>query len=812
MKIDFKNINSFKITFKSNRHAGSKTTTKNFEGDFLNILSENNKFFVHKAKTPKPVKSDELDKKLEEISKNPNYQNSPIGKIGLDLILRNIKSENELRLLLRALNDDKFKNNDGFINHLWITFNLIHNAFVLEDKELKRIFSVMDTVSEDEKLYKNDTLMTNLPVIILSVSKEEDFSVLKRILAEERFYNNERFLYDFRKQLSDKGNKVNSKNILKLMDREDILPQQYSLLYDSVKNTEKIAEFNKAIGFDTAQQILPKDIKILLDFIPYVNLTSADNFTNEEKTELLNKIIKSNTDLFLLSDNTRKHFPILPKNQSEYCALVSGLASSIKSYKPFNSNTTDRIYNSLFSILDKTSSLDKKENLEEDIDFLSENFPVLKDKKEADNFIKSVHAITKSPLFKDLNKEDKKILLLTSMFYNSSTSPSDAYYNLKATGLEDSELNKIFILLKNKNWTDNLFSNLTDETIKIISYNFRFDNVFDLACILSYDKFKLLNSKGKLINMFIKRIKDNIVKLNETQPLLPVTKFPSADRINEVITKVNEDGSTNIKGIYKDKDGLIIINYNEVENKTWEKIGFKRGTISRGIKTKDWLGNNINTGNIKFFVHGLDENEQLANFEAFNLPSSDALLSVSYAERPESKYTFYRPQGIILDVENENIHTGLDTDMHTGFKKTLEERIYSVLSYRTYTPFMLQEDSQLSKKEYSNLVQKYQNKQFSDIYPVKLRNELIKLFASHHPFIPMPSQIEHNEFLITNPKPPMAVFACTLEKNEKIDNPVDFLNKDKKEFDFSFDYVSKRTDFLRKYALSHNIPFVIFGE
>ena len=124
---------------------------------------------------------------------------------------------------------------------------------------------------------------------------------------------------------------------------------------------------------------------------------------------------------------------------------------------------------------------------------------------------------------------------------------------------------------------------------------------------------------------------------------------------------------------------MIVIKYNEVENETWEKIGFPQGTISKNITSTIESRNNyevsskeINTGNIKFFIHGLEFQEQLRNFDVFALPDSDALLSVRYAERPESKYLFFRTQGVILNVDTQYVHGGGETDSGSGIKKKLD--------------------------------------------------------------------------------------------------------------------------------------------
>ena len=52
---------------------------------------------------------------------------------------------------------------------------------------------------------------------------------------------------------------------------------------------------------------------------------------------------------------------------------------------------------------------------------------------------------------------------------------------------------------------------------------------------------------------------------------------------NSVYTRLGEftfDG----EGVYKDKDGLVIIKFNEVED--WEAIGFPKGSISHGVEIK----------------------------------------------------------------------------------------------------------------------------------------------------------------------------------------------------------------------------------
>ena len=49
-------------------------------------------------------------------------------------------------------------------------------------------------------------------------------------------------------------------------------------------------------------------------------------------------------------------------------------------------------------------------------------------------------------------------------------------------------------------------------------------------------------------------------------------------------------------------------------------IGFPKGSISTGINTTTNNNKKIDTGNIKFFVHGLDESTNLSNIGIVDLP------------------------------------------------------------------------------------------------------------------------------------------------------------------------------------------------
>ena len=296
----------------------------------------------------------------------------------------------------------------------------------------------------------------------------------------------------------------------------------------------------------------------------------------------------------------------------------------------------------------------------------------------------------------------------------------------------------------------------------------------------------------------------------KSQPILPTTQIPTASRINSAITHVNADGSTNIKGVYKDKDGLVIIKFNEVED--WEAIGFAPGSTSRGIKTTLFDGKEVDTGNIKFIVHGLDYENQLAKFDAFSLVDSDALLSVSYAERPETKFRFFRPQGVILDVDTKYIHGGGNTDAGSGCGKNIDEFKTNYIfggereADRLYISNLIKEATGMDDEAYMAFQKQYANKSFSEIQPQELREKIIKIFASINSNTRKGNRA-YNEMYISNPNRVSGVFVYPQETNREIGNPVEFLHSES-----SADNVNGRTSFLRRYAIERNIPLILFGD
>ena len=414
---------------------------------------------------------------------------------------------------------------------------------------------------------------------------------------------------------------------------------------------------------------------------------------------------------------------------------------------------------------------------------------------------------------------------------------------------------KLYTLIKHHEWLEYVNTSKNEgelaKRLQSVAFDLQYENLFDMTLMFTHADLRAVKaddtfhdttvgktrialdgtvrSYGESADVYAKRIQNYIQELQKSQPLLPVTKIPTASRISDAITVVRPDGSTNIKGIYKDIDGLIIIKYNEVDD--WEAIGFPKGSISRGIEAKkginygdEKLNEDVNTGNIKFFAHGLDYENQLAKFDAFSLVDSDVLLSISYAERPESKYRFFRPQGVLLDFDTKHVHGGGNSDSGSGRKKNIADFKKDYIfgnkreTDRRYVSDLIKNATGMKDAEYIKFIKTNENKPLSEIEPIELREAIIRAFASINSNTRKGAR-EYNEMYGSNPKEVMAVFAYSVDYTEKLGNPLGFLNRTTINPNERHSLgnapaksVSERTEFLRRYALEHDIPFVIFGD
>ena len=198
-------------------------------------------------------------------------------------------------------------------------------------------------------------------------------------------------------------------------------------------------------------------------------------------------------------------------------------------------------------------------------------------------------------------------------------------------------------------------------------------------------------------------------------------------------------------------------------------------------------------------------------------------LTAVYAERPESKFRFFRTQGVILDVNSKYIHGGGNSDSGSGYGKDINEFKNNYIfggyrrSDRTYVSDLIKKTTGMSDEQYIKFVEENKDKSLPEIEPVELREKLIKAFATINSNT-RKGKRSYNEMYISNPNEVMGVFAYSTDYENSLGNPIDFLNKTTIDNEYRLWHddkmksVKDRTEFLRQYALERNLPFIVFGD
>ena len=828
----FLNKNNIQIAKKLKKINQQHNLSEIFDINLLLLLSQSKDFacsinhILDNNKIDKVLTNNKIMDLISNLADNEQEETAIKILNKCSELINDKKYENNTDLLITIVCKELMNNNDCIKYMTWITekisLDFLHLCQVQSTNEIsregKKQFLEELIASENGKFDIADEIKTIFPII---PTKKEDYCKLLPDIVNSMKINTPVLLEkDFDKTL------INLGEILYNISDEEFknitITQQYSkdkFISDVLEKTKglpklEVQKIYNYFGFEIYQND-KSEIGYSISGYPMNNTKALSEINNNETISVIEKL--------------RENIINYTKNNQITC----------------NNKSLEHSINNLMKILPELrTSIGCKQHGET---IIPDNGSKIQIGHQFDIFkhsLKVMQCIVKNPQYQKLNNSDKKIMLLASLFhdiakkegekdYNHAVNSSlDAYFITKKFNLNEEEKIKLYTLIKNHEWNSSINSALNEAELKRMqksaAYELRYENIFYMALIFAHADLKGVNdyfhdeksytgmSYGEFTDFHAKKIKEYINELKESQPLLPITQIPSAKTIESAITKVNTDGSTNIQGVYKDKDGLIILQYNKLRNEDLEEIGFPKGSLISGIKAKTSSGEDVNTGNIKFFVHGLDYNHQLAKFNAFSLINSEVLLSVSYAERPESKYTFFKEQGVILDCDTAFIHGGNDSDVCSGsnkFVKDFKEHFIlgeKIEESRTFLSDLIKKTLKMGNDDYIEFVKNNKNKSLQEIEPKEYREKLIQAFCKIKS-----SEIEetkdYNEIYISNPKPPMAVFAYAKNYDEKVLNPVKFLNRTQK-IGNETKSVRERTEFLREYAIKNNIPFVVFGD
>jgi len=837
-------LEAFALIYKELRHnCPGILKLSSYRNHFLKKVTKDNYEVARIFIRQQDPSDDEYDKVVDQLMPTINENNSKLATLLYS------KAQGKRINILAAIRSTKTKEDET----LKLNF---YNKYLLQDKNITEsaIANYLTFINEDNHKIIEDLMQTpNFPkneaskaLQFLSGKTEELF--IKSYKNQEKIgITNEQILFlmmtgsDYSK-LEELANSLNPDEISKIPKKD--LP--IALMFASICHAQNLDSLSE------------KEKKEILDILL--------NYNDPEETYIPLNPTGNN----IVSDYTKSLIPLIPTNKAEYNKLLNELITSINSKKAVLSKEQVQAYkNSLLNISTNLAKLqdrefaeieikfDKKANsfiveknkeLEKDLNILAESTPEIismtgRIQHGAHDFdllkhtLKVIQKIAQNNNFSSLSQEDKELLLFGALSHDIAkkenqvderhpfNSAKIGYSILQRFNFEKEFEDKFYSLILTHEWLKNINTKETQEEIQEelhkTAYGFRFDSSFELAKIFTRADLSATKKDDSFLtrfeNAFTKysgKIDELIYGLDKNQIILPVTQFPKSTRINEAITQVNKDGSTNLKGIYKNKDGLIIVKYNEVENETWEKIGFNKGTVSKGINFQ-YNGQNINTGNIKFLIHGLRYDDQLTKIDAFSDIDSTALLSTSYATRVEEKHNFYRPQGVILNASTKQIHGAYREDAGSGCGKSIDEFIkYYAFDknkeeVRSLIPNIIKEGLNLSDDEYIEFTRINRNKPLSEIEPKEIRDRAIKLFTTLNmdtDFNIWNQEKEYNEIFISNPQI-MAVYVC----GDKIqdDNPIDYIDNATNDYD-EYKMQDIKLDFLKRYALEKDIPMFIF--
>lgn len=755
-------------------------------------------------------------------------------------------------------------------------------------------FSTIELLDANPKLRFSDTytFMTLLEKGSLHLgAKEKLFGVydIKTILQDKDF-NLKAFNDCYRKLKGKAFEKTDFNTLRDILLEPDIDPKKAVAKLNSLP--ENVLD---TFGYG--------DVLTYLRFEKFIGKKNINELTQAEKRELMNKLIKNNSYSFGCEN---KMFPLIPKNQEEYCALLNKLAKSIGiDTKPLSPKEMQAFKNGLskleqsikdvdidsldlsltmsrqtfiekatkameglsegeqrkvmdyfgFEITDgklkgypinanngaKLAEIkDKKtkkvvENLRQTVIDFSENNPIrtnLQNKElEQDineilkglpelrpmigkvqhhthaytldkHTLKVLQGVVNNPKFKDLSEDDKQILTIASLlhditkaeglrdFTHPMESAFDAYYIIQKMNLPEEQQLKIYELIKSHNWLDRLNNpkNTADDIQRIaqdVAFDSRHTNTFELAKILCEADMKAVKKDDsffehhkKTLDEMSAAVDKYIRRIHETQIVLPQTVIPKASEIkNGVIKEANGIKNT---VIYMDDAADDLTEY-----------GFSQGTTK-----SNWRG----------LVHALEKEEQMQKFNTFSIIDTEALLSTSYIDA--NSYKVFRKQGLILDVNPNDIHAGYCSDFGTGYGKSIEllksDYLFNGLrksknleknawrsdrsKYRDYISGLIKQKMGINDEEYVKYMEKIQGcKSLTDIEEVdgnfaKVLKEVFEEMESKK----RKGGRQYNEMLVSRPKI-QGVFAY--------DKPYEAI-----------------PEFLRKYAQENNLPIIIFGK
>ncbi len=319
-----------------------------------------------------PLKSAEIKTDKTSINKNfrNNETNSEKQKVDAQTALANYTIP-KINLSFKGNIQNQELNEKEKLNQLIDEYIANRDKLPSEIKEdvlkwsIRNEFSlkVANKIISNEKLYNNQTLMILAPDIVKTVNTKDKAKLAGKILSNEDFYNNENIVVLAPEIINNSNYPIIADKKLQLLDDTE-LPENkklFMLLYWDPSLEEDIEKLDKTIGKETADNLSINELGFSINFLPLYKKTNLNELSKNDKDDILFSLIRSNSELFNISDDMRKMFPLIPKNQKEYCSFLPQVVNSLyfetnkltdKEISDFNKNLFD-ISNILLNMNDK---------------------------------------------------------------------------------------------------------------------------------------------------------------------------------------------------------------------------------------------------------------------------------------------------------------------------------------------------------------------------------------------------------------------------------------------------------------------------
>ena len=596
-------------------------------------------------------------------------------------------------------------------------------------KSIMKVFSSEEKYSRFKLLQQKDNNITNCPMNFANafemVDRDFDDEKIKMFEFITLPENNHSPYYAFNLFNDEKryAKFLNLKNNPPKEIERELTGREILYCIDNKLKTDEIKEIIDLVDcfgtLEMAEQIL--------EFVEYKDVQSIDELNLTRRRDLLKKIIKLNK--LVKPEQKDKNYisnkyKIIPKTEEQFNNIIKELFLSIgiNDITPIKSGQKEFI-NSIQSIAQqvKTTDIDKIDINKLSLPQTSKLIDNLNNDKQP---LKVLKNIVNNPEFNKLSEADKNILIMSSLLVNIAKSDEknpklkedsafEAYYISKSLGFSEDDSFKIFTMIANNNWYEEI-KNAEGRQQEILyedtAFNLRYGNTLELSKLFC----KANSIENGINNVEFNSISNGIIeKLNvikSSQIILPQTKIPKASQVKNIET-LSADGITN-KVLYMDS-----------ANEDLSIYGFE---------------DNVTKDNFRILIHCFDNAKNLFIVNSLNVVDNDSVLCASYISPDE--YRAFRNIGLVLDVDSDNINAAYWRDFGSGMKKTTErikreyifppscealskyeQKILRSISgrypeTRSYISDLIKEELQLSDEEYISKIDKIRNcKSLQDI-------------------------------------------------------------------------------------------------